>query len=217
MRPWIPDDYKAIFAPKIEVLEKWLDTFPVCFSQGQRENFVLVRVFAEKFGIKSDILNKTLQQFQQPSHRFYCCCKEAGWEFWNDSKGTNLHAVISALESLKYKKQVTWILGGRGKGENLNSFVETFNRYLNVRKIYLIGEMGKLLQSYQDRFRAKVFYRENLDNIFEDLIVQDSEEVVVLSPGFASWDQFKSFEHRGEVFEKHVRNFIELKNNRVLS
>lgn len=210
LKPWISNNYGAIFAPKVETLQSWLDPFPMCFSQGQRENFVLVRTFAEKFGIKNDVLIKTLQQFQQPLHRLHCCCKKGDWEFWNDSKGTNLHAVVSALESLKHKERLVWILGGRGKGENLRDFVETFNRYPNVRKIYLIGETGKLLQTYQNVFHAQVVYLENLSNVFRDLSSQNACKVVVLSPGFASWDQFKSFEHRGEVFEELVHHFMKL-------
>ena len=212
LKEWLQPNDNLIFAPKIESEYEWLKRFPACFSRGQCENFVLVRAFAQDWGISEACVQRTFQHFQQPVHRLYCCGHCGDIEFWNDSKGTNLHAVCSALESLKYKKQVGWILGGRGKGEDLGRFIELFNHYPNVEVIYLIGETGTLLQERSSQFHAQIVAAETIDNVFRHFCENLLNHVLVLSPGFASWDQFTSFEQRGEVFEKNVREFIKIKN-----
>lgn len=188
------------FAESIYDLETWLNKFDVCFSYGQRENFVLLRKFAEKFNIQEHILEKTLTEFSQPDHRLHCCLKTKSVEFWNDSKGTNLHAVHAALESLKNNSDIGWILGGQSKGEDLSSFVETFNDYANVSIIYLIGETGEALHKMRSSFRAKAILCKTLENVFSEFH-KNPVRSLVLSPGFASWDQFESFKERGKCFE----------------
>ena len=205
LRHYLASEKNIEFSESIDALENWLNKFSVCFSFGQRENFVLLKKFAEKFNIPTSILEKTLHAFSQPDHRLYCCFKNANTEFWNDSKGTNLHAVCAALESLKKYSHVAWILGGKSKGEDLNAFVETFNRYPNIDHIYLIGETGETLYAMKDLFHAKLIYCKTLENVFSEYKKYSSPQALVLSPGFASWDQFESFKKRGEYFEKLVR------------
>lgn len=207
LKSYLQEEGNIEFADSIQQWESWLNKFNVCFSYGQRENFVLLRKFAEKFNITEAILEKTLTEFSQPNHRLYCCLKTNEIEFWNDSKGTNLHAICAALESLKHNTHVGWILGGKSKGEELKSFVETFNHYPNVEIIYLIGETGQALYEMQSLFRAKVILCKTLENVFSEFCKHPMYSLV-LSPGFASWDQFKSFEERGKCFEALIKQYV---------
>ena len=207
LKPYLQNEKNIDFADSIHALDLWLNKFSVCFSYGQRENFVLLRKFAEKFNLQADILEKTLTEFSQPNHRLYCCLKTDEIEFWNDSKGTNLHAVCAALESLKRNTHVGWILGGKSKGEALKSFVETFNRYPNVEIIYLIGETGEALYEMRSLFQSKVVFCKTLENVFSEFRKHPIRSLV-LSPGFASWDQFKSFEERGLRFENLSKQYV---------
>ena len=220
------------FAESPKNLQHWLAKFPYSYSFGQRENFALMRAFAEQFQIPLTLLEQCLERFAQPPHRLYCCYKWNGVEFWNDSKGTNLHAVQAALESFKDKTHVHWILGGKPKGENVVLFAETFNRYPNVTRIYFVGETGNTLYDLRHQFNAETILCRDLDTVFKrfksylalsmkgdsDHFKEDFTHAVnantersmrlhaphylVLSPGFSSLDQFKSFEQRGEVFER---------------
>lgn len=206
LRPYLQNKKNIEFSDSIHHWEAWLNKFNVCFSYGQRENFVLLRKFAEKFNIPEPVLEKTLTEFSQPDHRLYCCVKTNNVDFWNDSKGTNLHAVHAALESLKNNSCLGWILGGKSKGEDLSSFVETFNHYANVKTIYLIGETGKALYKMQSSFRAKVILCKTLENVFFEFQKHPMHSLV-LSPGFASWDQFESFKERGKCFEMLAKQY----------
>ena len=176
------------------------------FSQGQRENFALIRTFAQQLNIDEATLRRTLEEFQQPPHRLHCCRRIGETTFWNDSKGTNLHAVQAALESLKNLPNLWWILGGGGKGENLDGFIQTLNRY-PVQTVCLIGETGRELMQKASEFKANVIHAETLPNVFKHLPTNQTF-TLVLSPGFTSWDQFKSFEERGELFEALVRDYV---------
>ena len=200
-----PHASSIVFAPPAEELNDWLAQFPLCFSQGQRENFALVRTFAQQLKIGEATLRRTLEEFQQPPHRLHCCRHIGETTFWNDSKGTNLHAVQAALKSLKGLPNLWWILGGGGKGENLDGFIQTLNRY-PVQTVCLIGETGRELMQKASEFKAKVILAETLPNVFKHLPTNQAF-TLVLSPGFTSWDQFKSFEERGDLFEKLVQNY----------
>ena len=209
LKPYIKDP-TVHFSPPLEAMEKMLRDFPACFSQGQLENFALVQTFAQKWNINEGVLKKTMTEFAPPKHRLYCCHRSSNLEFWNDSKGTNLHAVQAALKSMSQKQSTAWILGGQDKGEDLNSFVETFNDYPSIEVIYLIGNTGAQLAQKAHLFHAKVIHCETLANVFRHLQQAPSIRTCVLSPGFASWDQFRSFEERGCQFETLARSFPSL-------
>lgn len=208
LRPHLSNLSNTYFAEPVESLNRWLEQFPHGCSWGQRENFALVRAFAEHFKIPLQLLDFSLKRFVQPPHRLHCCHKWDSTEFWNDSKGTNLHAVKAALESFKNKANVHWILGGKSKGENEELLVEMFNLYPNISCIYLMGETGEVLSKLNQKFIAKTVFCHDLNTVFK--CVKSSvllPNYLVLSPGFASFDQFESFEQRGEVFERMARQF----------
>lgn len=210
LRPYLQEFSQIHFAEPTELLSNWLENFPYSYSFGQRENFVLMRTFAEYFKISQGLLDSCLKAFTQPPHRLYCCHKWDTVEFWNDSKGTNLHAVQAALESFKDKTHVHWILGGKSKGEDVALFAETFNRYPNVSRIYLVGETGNDLYELRVQFNAEIFLCNDLETVFKQFKTNlPRPNYLVLSPGFSSLDQFKSFEQRGELFEKIAREFRE--------
>ena len=205
-------NYKnTYFSPPINEIQSWLDLFPTCCASGQRENFALIKTFADVYHIPTDFLNSCLQRFTPPPHRLHCCYTNERIEFWNDSKATNLHAVQAALQSFENKKKVRFILGGKSKGEDLQNFVKTFNRYPEVECIYLIGETGKELAEKAKQFHAQTIYCETLENVFKILkAIKNPNFCIVFSPGFSSFDQFTSFEHRGDVFEQLVhQNFAQ--------
>lgn len=197
LKPLLKSVPNVIFAPEGGAEEA---RYPAGFSFGQRENFSLIRTFANTFSISSDKVQSVLRSFQQPAHRLYCCRKIDDVEFWNDSKATNLHAVQAALESLKHRPQLHWVLGGQDKGEALDTFIDAFNCYPNVTTIYTIGTMGSILAQQAHHFRAKIQDCGTLDRVFATFA--GSNIPLIFSPGFTSWDQYTSFEKRGEHFER---------------
>lgn len=210
LREWM--EHFGVSCPTLQFVEpdavnnQSLTQFPNSFSYGQRENFALIQTYARLKGIDDAIVAHCLTHFKQAPHRLHCCCKTDTMAFWNDSKGTNLHAVKAALESLKHLPHLHWILGGGGKGEALQGFIDLLNAY-PIEQIYLVGETGEQLFEQAHQFHAPVQHCKRLEQVFIQL-PQNEPFNLVLSPGFTSWDQFKSYAERGDLFERLAQQYI---------
>jgi UDP-N-acetylmuramoylalanine--D-glutamate ligase len=125
--------------------------------------------------------------------------------FYNDSKGTNVDSTIKALQS--FTEPIVLIAGGKGKGQDFAPLAEAAAG--RVRHAVLIGQD-------RDRIRAALepagIPAEDAESM--DEAVRRAREaarvgdVVLLSPACASFDMFRNFEHRGEVFKAVVRALI---------
>jgi UDP-N-acetylmuramoylalanine--D-glutamate ligase len=119
----------------------------------------------------------------------------------NDSKATNADAAARALSSYD---DIYWILGGQAKEGGVAPLAPYFNR---VRKAFLIGEATDL---FAGQLEGKVSY-ERCGDLQSALAAAQAESadhgpaVVLLSPACASWDQWKSYEHRGDAFREMAR------------
>jgi UDP-N-acetylmuramoylalanine--D-glutamate ligase len=119
----------------------------------------------------------------------------------NDSKATNADATARALSSYD---DIYWILGGQAKEGGVAPLAPYFRR---VRKAFLIGEATDLFAGQLD---GKVSY-DRCGDLQSALKAAQAESeghgpaVVLLSPACASWDQWKSYEHRGDAFREMAR------------
>lgn len=123
--------------------------------------------------------------------------------FINDSKATNAEAAAKALGCYD---NILWIAGGQAKEGGITSLEPFFPR---IKHAFLIGEAAADFARVLD---GKVPY--TLAGTLENAVdaadeMADRGDTVLLSPACASWDQFKSFEHRGEVFARVVAELAE--------
>lgn len=156
-----------------------------------------------KTGISFDEIKKSVQSFVALAHRLEFAGEKNGVKFYNDSKATNTDAVKYALQS--FGKKVRIILGGSDKGEEFSVLNPYLKRY--AKKIYLLG-------ATTDKMKKAFFPIKNdveIESVkgFKDIIkkaYQDSQrgDIVVLSPACASYDMFKNFEERGNIFKEIV-------------
>ena len=128
----------------------------------------------------------------------------------NDSKATNADATARALSSYR---DIYWILGGQAKEGGVAPLAPWFDR---IRHAFLIGEATELFASQLD---GKLAYsrcgdlRSALDAAHERAQRDsDGSAVVLLSPACASWDQWQSYEHRGDAFRAMARALPGAKN-----
>lgn len=141
-------------------------------------------------------LESAAKGFAPLPHRFEVLGKSAGVQYVNDSKATNLSAMVAAIKGCD--ADIHLIAGGLCKETDLIFFKEVLAE--RVRKIYLIG------QSSQDMYKAwneacLCVECETLEKAFNLAGNIASEgDTILLSPGCASFDQFGSFEERGECF-----------------
>ncbi len=154
-------------------------------------------------GASPESMADTIANFKGVEHRMELVEEIDGVKFYNDSKATSVDATLKALEALSEDEgQVILILGGRGKNAPYAPLAELIEK--KVRRLIVLGEDGDNIES-QLKANATV---ERVGSIaeavkvgFESAEIRDS---VLLAPACASFDMFKSFEERGEVFKKEV-------------
>jgi len=124
--------------------------------------------------------------------------------FINDSKATNIESTMTALES--QTSPICLLLGGEGKGE---SFTDLANFAESIEKIVAFGSSGEqIAKELSKDFEVKVY--KNLAEVLRDLenVVKSTNGDILLSPGCASFDEFKNFEERGDFFKDRVIEFF---------
>jgi UDP-N-acetylmuramoylalanine--D-glutamate ligase len=169
------------------------------------ENAMAAALLARAAGASPAAIRAGLQGFHGLPHRMERVGEAGGVVWYDDSKGTNPAATAKSLEGFA-DHTVHLILGGRNKGADLVSLSPLVRR--KAVRLYLIGEAADELERALSG-AAPYEMAETLDRAVASAATHAcSGEVVVLSPACASFDQFKSFTHRGEVFARLVRERI---------
>src|SRR5262249_13402902 len=139
-------------------------------------------------------------------HRLEFVAKVADVDYYNDSKATNVDATIKALES--FPANIHLILGGKDKGSDYTVLNDLIRQ--RVKRIYTIGTAAAKIESQVKG--AEVVHAETLENaIRKASAAAKPGDVILLAPACASFDQFKSYEHRGKVFKEIVAGLVAAK------
>lgn len=148
------------------------------------------------FGVSDGAVSNAIPLIKPLEHRIETVTDKDGILIINDSKATNLHSLIYALEKLG--NNIVLILGGRTKGEDFS----VLHRYKDkIKKIYLIGECAEKLHSQITCIPCEV--TETLENTVSRVEVKRGD-TLLFAPACASFDQFDGYEHRGREFKRLV-------------
>ncbi|MFN3603386.1 MAG: UDP-N-acetylmuramoyl-L-alanine--D-glutamate ligase [Leptonema sp. (in: bacteria)] len=145
-------------------------------------------------------IQETLRNFSGLPYRQQVIKKINNLIFVNDSKATTVQAVLSAIKN--YENQIVMLLIG-GQDKNLN-FKEILSLQIYKEKRLLIFPFGSARDKIQNQLKTKKTYP-NLEIAFNDALkkakfFKNKEVVILLSPGCASFDQYKNYKERGEHF-----------------
>lgn len=169
----------------------------------QRENFLLAAAWWRAAGLREPLLYTAAQTFALGAHRLTRVGERAGVNFWNDSKATNFHAVEAALT--RFPSPVLLIAGGKSKGGDIASFVRRIAP--RVRHAFLIGETRSVLSTFCGAHGIDSTVCQDLaEAVAAAAALARPGDDVLLSPGFASFDQFRNYEDRGQQFAQLVNN-----------
>lgn len=164
------------------------------------ENAMAAIAAARRMGVPADAVWESLRNFRGLPHRMEFVRTVRGVAFVNDSKATNVDAVIRCLEG--FSEPVWLIAGGKDKGIDFRPLREPLKR--RVRAVILLGEA-------RDRMVRELSGTVPLlgAGSLEEAVRAAAEnaragDAVVLSPACSSFDMFRSFEDRGEAFRKAV-------------
>ena len=184
--------------------EKYLNINNICL-QGEHnyENILAALLVVEQFGLDKDIVVDFLKTFSGVEHRLEYVANKNGIEYYNDSKSTNPTATITALKT--FTKPIHLILGGLDRNQDFNEL----NDYINyVKKIYAIGEVTDKVANYASNLNIPCERCYNLVTAMEKIHQNVQRgDVVLLSPGSSSQDQYVKFEDRGDEFKNIVEKF----------
>ena len=145
-------------------------------------------------------IRQAVHDFKAVEHRLEFVATVGGVDYYNDSKATNVDATIKALES--FPANIHLILGGKDKGSDYTVLNDQIRQ--RVKRIYTIGAAAAKIESQVKG--AEVVHAETLENAIRKAhSVAKAGDVVLLAPACASFDQFKSYEHRGQLFKEIVR------------
>lgn len=167
-----------------------------------RQNILAAYAAARTVGIEPEDILQAIETFEGLPHRLYLVKVINGIAYVNDSKATNIDAARRALSA--YKK-IYWILGGRPKSDGLEGAEEFLER---VRHAFLIGEASEEFASWLEKRGVSYTMCGTLDKaVSEAHDTAQSERgepggagTVLLAPACASFDQYGSFEERGNHF-----------------
>ena len=199
--------------PAAFVLDNWLcyrlngklervcsiDELPI-IGQHNVENSLAAIAICAIAGLSAQQIAGALKQFKALEHRLEYVDTIDGVAFYNDSKATNPESSIKALQA--FKEKIVLIAGGRDKGTSLSEFSK--NVLNKTAAVILLGEA-------KERF-AKAFQDAGVKNIYMANSMEEAVDIglklklgpLVLSPACASYDMFKNFEDRGNVFKDIV-------------
>ncbi len=167
-------------------------------------NYLGAATAATLLGIASSKIADVMKSFCGVPHRLEHIEKINGVTYINDSKATNVDAVKVALDS--FNTPILLILGGRDKG---GDFLSLYPHTHNVKEVLTIGESEETIATVLgDAVRLR-----SCGSLKSAVEIAHSHaqpgDVVLLSPGCASFDQFDNFEHRGDIFRVLVQGLKE--------
>ncbi len=165
------------------------------------QNCMVAACMAYRMGVTLEDIRAGISEFKGVEHRLEYVETIHGVRYYNDSKGTNTDATITALKS--FDQSVILIAGGYDKKTGF----EELRPYLDKIKLMVVYGETKLQLK---RLMPSAIVCDNLSDAVE--VAYDKAQkgdVVLFSPVCASWDQFKNFEERGRLFKELVRNHLD--------
>jgi UDP-N-acetylmuramoylalanine--D-glutamate ligase len=173
--------------------------WPALQGPHNAQNVAVAIATCRQLGLSADAIEQGLRTYPGLPHRMERVAEKDGVLFVNDSKATNATATAPALAAYPL---IHWILGGLPKTDNLDDCAPHFDHVLSA---YTIGEAGPMFARILKDAGKPVMESGTLEQAVRDAAAAAKPgEVVMLSPACASFDQFKDYEARGDVFRAAV-------------
>lgn len=183
-----------------------LDRLATLPGEHNAQNAAAAYAVCRTLGLSKDVITEAMISFPGLAHRQELLGQKSGVRFVNDSKATNAEAAEKALSCYR---NIYWIAGGRAKDGGVS---ELTSKLGDVRTAYLIGESAGVFAQQLDGVCATKLCR-TLEAAIRQAILDaeasGGESVILLSPAAASFDQYPSFEARGDHFRALVQDHLD--------
>jgi UDP-N-acetylmuramoylalanine--D-glutamate ligase len=165
------------------------------------ENIMAALLLSLAAGADPRACREVLASFAGLPHRLEWVATNAGVDFYDDSKGTNVGAVARSLSS--FDRPVILIAGGRDKDSDFSLLNDLIRQ--RVKALVLLGETKERLARVWEGLAPAYLAADMDEAVARAADLADPGEVVLLSPACASFDMFRDYAHRGETFQKAVK------------
>ena len=164
------------------------------------ENMMAAVAVAKAAGIQRDIIQGTLETFSGLEHRLEFVREKAGVRYYNDSKGTNVGALVKSLAS--FSEPVLLLAGGVDKGGDYGVLRDPVRR--KVRRLILFGAAKQLIAAALGDLTDTVLVEDLAAAVGDAAAHARTGDMVLLSPACSSFDQFRNYAERGKLFKQLV-------------
>lgn len=196
----------------------WVDEFSLYFKEEKVidkqdivlvgnhniENILAAISVAKLYGVTNEAIYDVLSTFSGVKHRLQYVGKIHERLFYNDSKATNLLATQRALAS--FKQPVILLAGGLDRGDR---FAELIPYLEHVKGMVVFGETAPKLTQLANEQNIQVMEVKDINEaVVEAYALSEPHDVILLSPACASWDQYRTFEERGDMFINSMHTLL---------
>jgi len=164
------------------------------------ENMMAAVAATKSIGIARDVIQDTLNGFPGLEHRLELVREKDGVAYYDDSKGTNVGAVLKSLES--FSGPVILLAGGVDKGGSYAPLQRQIEK--KVRRLVLFGAAKEIMARALGGLTATVLVEDLPAAVADAAAHSRAGDVVLLSPACSSFDQFKNYAERGKAFKALV-------------
>lgn len=169
------------------------------------ENILAAMSIAKLMGVANEAIIAVLKHFTGVKHRLEYVTTIGNRKFYNDSKATNMLATEKALSA--FTQPVILLAGGLDRGNEFDDLIPYFE---HVKALLTFGQTAPKLVKAAEKAGMKVIKCvDNVEQAVQEAYALSEEgDVILLSPACASWDQFKTFEERGDMFIQAVHKLV---------
>ncbi|MDR2749352.1 MAG: UDP-N-acetylmuramoyl-L-alanine--D-glutamate ligase [Clostridiales bacterium] len=173
------------------------------FGNHNIENTLAAVACCASAGVPLDIIKEGALSFTAVAHRIEFVRELDGVKYYNDSKATNTDAAIKAIEAMK--QPIVLIGGGYDKHSDYSDWIKAFPG--KVKRLVVLGQVAEDIIKACDELGFKDYQRVQTfeQAVFACRDLAEAGDCVLLSPACASWDMFKDFEQRGDLFKELVK------------
>ncbi|MBU6383261.1 MAG: UDP-N-acetylmuramoyl-L-alanine--D-glutamate ligase [Verrucomicrobia bacterium] len=198
------DAYRPLF-PNAQTFEKELALIEALsytqLEMPSKQSVQAAYLLCKRCGVTDAEFLRGLTRYKKPPHRIEWVAEINGVAYYNDSKSSNIHSVLHAVERIE--GPVILLIGGVHKGASYKPWITPFQG--KVRQMIAYGKAAPIMEYELAPYFPFVGVDRFADAVKLAKQMAKKPEAVLLSPGCSSYDQFENYEQRGDEFKRLVR------------
>lgn len=174
------------------------------------KNMLMAATAAHAAGAPVEAIAEVIREWCGLPHRLQLVAEKEGVKFYNDSASTNPSTTVAALRS--FTQPMVLIAGGSDKNLDFAPLAREMVERKNLKRVILMGETKRKIEAAIDAVTVKrsapleiIFAESYMEAFMVAKLTAEAGDVVLLSPGCASFDMFKNYVERGDLFTNFVR------------